>query len=100
VLEPGRQVSFAVEAVRIPFGIDPDTQLRPYVLDVEGTRWRGVPQPLYGLLLGHGWQPNPHPGKPDPISSMLIDYESPPELKGLLGRLDLTQGDPVGLAVR
>jgi hypothetical protein len=46
--EPGRRYPFIVQLHGLGPFIDPDTQLIPYVVDVEGTRHEGRPLAIFG----------------------------------------------------
>jgi hypothetical protein len=87
--EPGQRYTFTLQPLHGlgPF-IDPDTELIPYVIDVEGTRHTGPPLAVFARLIEEGWTP------PDDLATlryMTVAFTFPPERKGEMAHFDLVK---------
>lgn len=84
--EPGRRYPFQLEVHGLGPFIDPETELIPYVVDVEGTRHQGNPFAVFGRMLREGWRPQ---GELATLRFMSVTYTFPPERSGEVAFFDL-----------
>jgi hypothetical protein len=95
--QSGRRYPFQVQLHGLGPIIDPDTELIPYVVDVEGTRHEGRPFAIFGRLLEEGWTP------PDDLSTLpllRVTYTYPPEREGEVGTFNFAAIEMAAMETR